>query len=182
MRKVLVGISSCLLGEKVRYDGRDKHDPYITGTLGQIFRFVPVCPEKESGMPVPREAMQLTGDLAAPRLVTITSGRDLTGQMDQYCCKKLEELAGMELGGFILKAGSPSCGLYGIKLFNPLDGTVAGAGSGLFAAALKARFPALPVVDEAELADQATAEKFVSMVMQYLNCQKQRQFDQADQL
>lgn len=167
MGLVLVGISSCLLGEKVRYDGRDKHDPYITGTLGRLFCFVPVCPEKESGMPVPREAMQLMGDPVAPRLVTITTGRDLTGQMEQYCCKKPDELAGLDLCGFILKSRSPSCGIDSAQIFDQQGIPTGRCCSGLFAAALKSRFPDLPMVDEAGLADQSSAEQFVARVMQY---------------
>src|SRR5512133_3405772 len=92
-----IGVSSCLLGEKVRYDGGHKHDRYITDTLGRFFRFVPVCPEVGFGLPVPREAMRLEGDPAAPRLVTSRTGIDLTDQMLDFCRRKVVELEQQDL-------------------------------------------------------------------------------------
>jgi uncharacterized protein YbbK (DUF523 family) len=82
--KIRLGISSCLLGNLVRYDGGHKHDRFITGTLGAYVEYVPVCPEVECGMPVPREALRLVGDPAEPRLVTVHTGKDFTGQMKAW--------------------------------------------------------------------------------------------------
>lgn len=159
---IAVGISSCLLGEKVRYDGGHKHDRYLTDTLGRFFRFVPVCPEVECGLPVPREAMHLEGDPAAPRLVAIRSRRDLTQQMETFCQRKVAELAGENLCGFIFKKGSPSSGLFRVKVYN--SGMPARSGQGLFAAAVTARFPLLPVEEEGRLADPVLRENFLERV------------------
>lgn len=159
---IAVGISSCLLGEKVRYDGGHKHDRYLTDTLGRFFRFVPVCPEVECGLPVPREAMHLEGDPEAPRLVAIRSRRDLTPQMEAFCRRKVEELADKQLCGFIFKKGSPSSGLFRVKVYN--QGMPARSGQGLFAAAVTARLPLLPVEEEGRLADPVLRENFLERV------------------
>src|SRR5512137_468608 len=98
---ITLGVSSCLLGQKVRYDGGHKHDRYITDILGRFFRCVPVCPEEEAGMPVPREAMRLEGDPASPRLVTINTRIDKTEQMLSFSRWKVVELEREDLCGFI---------------------------------------------------------------------------------
>ena len=161
-----VGVSACLLGEKVRYDGGHKHDRYITDTLGKFFTFVPVCPEVESGMPVPREAMRLEGDSFAPRLMTRISRIDKTEQMLTFCDRKLAELESVNLCGFIFKKGSPSSGLYDVSLFSA-DGTLAGTTSGLFAAAFVRRFPEIPVEEDERLSDPALAELFIEKVVRF---------------
>ena len=110
MEKIRIGISSCLLGEKVRYDGGHRWDHYITDTLGRYFDWLPVCPEVEYGLPVPREAMRLTGDPDSPRLVTIFTGIDHTHGMIEWSESKLRELGNSNLCGFIFKSRSPSSG------------------------------------------------------------------------
>ncbi len=159
--KIAIGVSACLLGEKVRYDGGHKHDPYITGVLGEMFTLVPVCPEVECGMPVPREPMRLEEEPENPRLVTVEGWVDMSGRMLAYCHAKLGELERMELCGFILKARSPSCGL-SVDVY--VSGTPAGKGRGLFAAAVLRNFPLLPVVEEDGLNDQGTRERFIEEV------------------
>lgn len=167
MPLIRVGVSSCLLGEPVRYDGGHKHDHYITDTLGSFFELVPVCPEKESGMPVPREAMRLVGDPAAPRLVTIASGLDLTASMVTFCQTKLEDLVCAGLCGFIVKSKSPSCGLHDLAIFSVSGETLPVAGRGLFAAVLLERLPRLPVVDEVDLYDTERRKAFLQQVLAY---------------
>lgn len=108
---IKIGVSSCLLGEPVRYDGGHKHDHYITDILGNCFSLVPVCPEVGCGLPVPREAMRLEGDPEAPRLLTHQSRGDLTAPMLAFCAAKVKELEQEDLCGFIFKKNSPSCGL-----------------------------------------------------------------------
>jgi uncharacterized protein YbgA (DUF1722 family)/uncharacterized protein YbbK (DUF523 family) len=162
---ITVGVSSCLLGEPVRYDGGHKHDRYITDTLGRYFRFLPVCPEVGCGLPVPREAMRLEGDPANPRLVTHRSRRDLTGQMQAYCTKMLRELERADLCGFIFKKGSPSSGLFRVKVYN--TGVPAKSGSGLFAAAVASHFPLLPLEEEGRLNDPVIRENFIERVFSY---------------
>ena len=126
MEKIKLGISSCLLGEKVRYDGGHKRDHFLSDTLGAYVDWVPVCPEVESGLPVPREAMRLEGDPEAPRLVTIRSGVDHTSRMRQWANKKIEVLASENLCGFVFKSRSPSSGMRGVKIYSPEGMPVAG--------------------------------------------------------
>lgn len=162
---ITIGVSSCLLGEKVRYDGGHKHDHYITDLLGQFFSFLPVCPEVDCGMPVPREAMRLEGDPAAPRLVTSRTGIDKTDQMLGFCRSKVVELEKADLCGFIFKKNSPSSGLFRVKVYQ--QGMPARSGSGLFAAAVVAHFPHLPVEEEGRLNDPELRENFIERVFAY---------------
>jgi uncharacterized protein YbgA (DUF1722 family)/uncharacterized protein YbbK (DUF523 family) len=162
---IAVGVSSCLLGEPVRYDGGHKHDHYLTDTLGRFFRFVPVCPEVGCGLPVPREAMRLEGDPAAPRLVTNRTGVDLTERMLEYCRFTVQELEKEDLCGFIFKKNSPSSGLFRVKVYN--GGMPAKAGRGLFAAAVVTHFPLLPVEEEGRLFDMSIRENFIERIFAY---------------
>ncbi|RII27251.1 MAG: DUF1722 domain-containing protein [Geobacter sp.] len=160
--QIKIGVSSCLTGNNVRYDGRHKHNCYITDVLGRFFQLVPVCPEVGCGMPIPREAMCLAGDPAAPRLMTIRTRIDTTAQMLEFCNRKVGELESEGLCGFIFKKGSPSCGLSGVKVCN--RGVPARRGSGLFAAAMVGHFPLLPVEEEGRLNDPAIRENFIERV------------------
>jgi len=162
---IAIGVSACLLGENVRYDGGNRHDSYITDVLGRFFSFVPVCPEVGCGLTTPRETMRLEGDPAAPRLVTNKSRIDLTQQMLTYCRAKLAELEGEELCGFIFKKDSPSCGLWRVEVYN--NGVPARTGSGLFAHAVTRRLPLLPVEEEGRLADPKLRENFIQRVFTY---------------
>ncbi len=162
---VTIGVSSCLLGEHVRYDGGHKLDRYITDTLSRFFRFVPICPEVGCGMPVPREAMHLEGDPAAPRLITVNSRIDRTEQVLAYCRQKVPELEREELCGFIFKKNSPSSGLFRVKVYN--RGMPAKSGRGLFAAAVVEHFPRLPVEEEGRLTDPLIRENFIERVFAY---------------
>lgn len=164
-RSINIGVSACLLGEPVRYDGGHKHDRYITDTLGRFFRFVPVCPEVGCGLPTPRESMRLEGDPAAPRLVTSRSRVDLTEQMSAYCDRTVRELEGADLCGFIFKKNSPSSGLWRVKVYDRQGGTR--SGSGLFAAAVARHFPLLPLEEEGRLNDPALRENFIERVFCY---------------
>ncbi len=160
-----IGVSSCLLGEKVRYDGGHKHDRYLTDVLGPLVSFVAVCPEVGAGLPVPREAMRLEGDPASPRLVTIRGRVDLTERMKEFCREQVELLEGEELCGFIFKKGSPSSGLHRVKVYN--RGALARSGSGLFAQAVTEHFPNLPVEEEGRLSDPILRENFLERVFAY---------------
>jgi uncharacterized protein YbgA (DUF1722 family)/uncharacterized protein YbbK (DUF523 family) len=162
---IAVGVSSCLLGEQVRYDGGHKHDHYITDTLGRFFRFVPVCPEVGCGLPVPREAMRLEGDPAAPRLVTNRTGVDLSVRMREYCQRTVAELEKEDLCGFIFKKDSPSSGLFRVKVYN--GGMPAKTGRGLFADAVVKHFPLLPVEEEGRLYDMNIRENFIERVFAF---------------
>lgn len=160
-----IGVSSCLLGERVRYDGGHKHNDYITDILGTYFTFVPVCPEVGCGLPVPREAMRLEGDPAAPRLLTRQSHIDLTAQMQAFCAAKVKELEKEDLCGFIFKKDSPSSGLFRVKVYN--NGMAAKSGRGLFAAAVAQHFPLLPREEEGRLDDPLLRKNFIERVFSY---------------
>jgi uncharacterized protein YbgA (DUF1722 family)/uncharacterized protein YbbK (DUF523 family) len=168
--KIKLGISSCLLGEKVRYDGGHKLDHFLTDTLGVYVDWVPVCPEVESGLPVPREAMHLIGDPVAPRLVTIRSGVDHTNRMRQWANKKVKLLAAEDLCGFVFKSRSPSSGMRGVKIYSP-EGMPVNTGSGIFAKAFQDRFPLLPVEDEGRLHDPALRENFIERIFAFRHWQ-----------
>ena len=160
MEKIRVGISACLLGERVRYDGNHKHDPFLTETLGRYVAFVPVCPEAESGMGTPREAMRLEGDPSAPRLITLNSREERSDQLTDWSQTKLPRLEEAGLCGYIFKAKSPSCGMQRVKVYGG-KGMPAHNGSGLFAKAFMERFPDLPVEEEGRLHDPKLRENFI---------------------
>lgn len=162
---IKIGVSSCLLGERTRYDGGHKHNCYITDTLSRYFSFLPVCPEVGCGLPVPREAMRLEGAPSAPRLVTAGTRIDLTDRMLAFCAATVEALENEDLCGFILKEGSPSCGLFRVKVYN--TGAEVNSGSGLFAAAVARHFPPLPLEEERRLDDPAIRENFIERVFSY---------------
>ncbi len=158
---IRLGVSACLLGQPVRYDGGHKHDRWITGELGRYVEFVPVCPEAEAGFGIPREPMRLVGDPQAPRLVTTNTGRDMTGAMQAWAGRRVEELAGENLHGFIFKGGSPSSGMERVKVYPEHGGVPAKKGVGLFARAFMRRFPLLPVEEDGRLNDPRLRENFI---------------------
>ncbi len=162
---IKIGISSCLLGENVRYDGGHKHDRFITDALGRYFCVLPVCPETGCGLPIPREAMHLEGDSATPRLVTRTTRIDLTDQMQAFCEATLQKLEKEILCGFIFKKDSPSCGVFRVKIYN--NGVAVKNGRGLFATAVAQRFPELPIEEEGRLNDPHLRENFIERVFSY---------------
>ncbi|MBE0597862.1 MAG: DUF523 and DUF1722 domain-containing protein [Desulfuromonadales bacterium] len=163
MDKLRLGISSCLLGEKVRYDGGHKHDPWLTGTLGRYVELVPVCPEVELGLGIPREALRQVGEPAAPRLVTVRSGRDLTEPMQEWARQRVEALEREGLCGFIFKSKSPSSGMERVKVYDS-KGMPHQVGVGLFARAFMAHFPLLPVEEEGRLHDPKLRENFIEAI------------------
>jgi uncharacterized protein YbgA (DUF1722 family)/uncharacterized protein YbbK (DUF523 family) len=169
--RIRLGISACLLGEKVRYDGGHKLDPFLRDTLGRYVEYVPVCPEVGCGLPVPREAMRLVGDPSAPRLVTVKGGRDLTEQMTRWARRRVEELAREGLSGFIFKARSPSSALSDAKVYNA-GGVPVARVPGLFARAFMERFPLLPVEDDGRLHDAVLRERFIESLF---TCARWRQ-------
>lgn len=161
-----IGISACLLGEKVRYDGGHKLDHYIKETLGKYVTFIGVCPEVEMGLPVPREAMRLVGDKDSPRLLTIRSNIDYTDKMLAWASKKLDKLENEKLCGFIFKSRSPSSGMKGVKVYND-SGIPVKTGVGIFAKSFMEKFPLLPVEDEGRLHDPVLRENFIERVFVY---------------
>ncbi len=163
---IRVGISTCLLGQEVRYDGGHKRDRYITDTLGRFFEWVPVCPEVEVGLGTPRETLRLEGDPAAPGLVFAKSREDITQGMQRWAISRLDALAKADLSGYILKSDSPSCGMERVRVYRP-SGTPSKDGVGIFARALMDRFPLLPIEEEGRLHDLPIRENFVERVFSY---------------
>jgi len=162
-QKIRIGISTCLLGEQVRYDGGHKHDRFITDTLGQCFEWVPVCPEVECGLPVPREAIHLVGDPSAPRLVTVRTRIDHTERMLAWARKRVAALERDGLCGYILKSKSPSCGIERVRVHDE-KGVPTRNGVGLFARAFRDHFPLCPVEEDGRLHDPALRENFIERV------------------
>jgi len=161
--KIRLGISSCLLGEKVRFDGGHKRDPFLVETLGRYVEYVPVCPEVELGLPTPREALRLVGEPEAPRLVFSRSGEDITGRMTAWAGRRVKELERENLCGFIFKSRSPSSGMERVKLYDR-NGVPNKGGVGLFARAFMEHFPLLPVEEEGRLHDPKLRETFIESI------------------
>ena len=152
LEPIRIGISSCLLGQKVRFDGGHKRDSFLTDTLGRYVEWVPVCPEVEVGMGTPRETVHLVRDLprrrdrervSPVRMVAPKSGADWTDRMVAYAQARVAKLATLDLSGYVLKKDSPSCGMERVKVHAP-GAMPERTGTGLYAAALRARMPTLP--------------------------------------
>jgi uncharacterized protein YbbK (DUF523 family)/uncharacterized protein YbgA (DUF1722 family) len=160
-REIRVGVSACLLGERVRYDGGHKRDAFLTEILGPFVEWVAVCPEVEIGLGTPREPIRLVSRGAgAPRLVTQTNGADLTRRMERFAEAKARELAALCLDGYVLKRASPSCGLFEVPIHGN-DGEPPHPGRGVYAALLARRLPTLPMEEEGRLLDRAIREHFI---------------------
>ncbi len=162
-KPIRILISSCLLGEKVRYDGGHKREGYLVETLGRFVTWVPVCPEVDCGMPTPREAMRLVGNPSAPRLVTSQGGVDHTEKMLTFARRKLKELEALDLCGYICKKDSPSSGMERVKVYGG-SGVPAKVGAGIFTKAFMDRFPLIPVEEEGRLNDPVLREMFIGRV------------------
>jgi uncharacterized protein YbgA (DUF1722 family)/uncharacterized protein YbbK (DUF523 family) len=161
--RIKIGISSCLLGNPVRYDGGHKLDRFLVDTLGQYVEYVPVCPEVEVGFPVPREALRLVGDPGSPRLVTTQTKEDHTERMVTWARKRVRSLEGEGLCGFIFKSNSPSSGMERVKVYND-KGMAEKKGTGLFARVFMDHFPLVPVEDEGRLHDPKLRENFIEAI------------------
>lgn len=161
--KIKIGISSCLLGEKVRWDGGHKRDATVKQILGRAFEGVPICPEVEIGMGIPREAVQLTGNARSPRMVGTESANDWTGRMHRYSQQRARELAKLKVCGYILKSKSPSCGIARIPVYGK-DRRAATQGRGLFAGAVIKHRTWIPVEEESRLLDARIRENFITRV------------------
>ena len=163
-----IGISSCLLGLKVRFDGGHKRDRFLTDSFGVFVEWVPVCPELEVGMGIPRPSVRLVGLPDAPRMIQDKSGRDFTAAMRAYSQKRARELALLDLSGYILKKDSPSCGMERVRVYpEPTGKAPSREGRGLFASVLMSSFPLLPVEEEGRLCDLRIRENFIERVFAY---------------
>lgn len=166
-----LGISRCLLGDEVRFDGGHKRDGFLTDVLGRYVEWVPVCPEVEAGLGTPREAMRLIGDPQRPRLVTIKSGTDHTSAVEKMTENRVKELEALDLSGYVFKKGSPSCGIERVRIYNE-DGMPNRNGVGLFARSFIEQFPLIPVEEEGRLCDAPLRENFIERVFCYRRWQE----------
>ncbi|MGD8924856.1 MAG: DUF523 and DUF1722 domain-containing protein [Syntrophobacterales bacterium] len=161
--KIRLGVSTCLLGENVRYDGGHKRDRFIIETLGQFVEFVPVCPEVECGLGIPRESMHLEGNPESPRLVTTRTKIDHTERMVTWARARVKELEKEDLCGFIFKSRSPSSGMERVKIYNE-KGIPTNNGVGMFAKIFMDHFPLLPVEEDGRLHDVRLRENFIERI------------------
>ena len=163
-QKPKIAISSCIVGHQVRYDGQLKHFPDIQHFFGRHAELIPVCPEVEIGLSVPRPPVQLTDNPQQPSM----TGRDdpdidISNQMYRYCAQKPASLG--DICGYIFKSKSPSCGVRNIPVFN--DEAIINYQSGLFAQAIMERYPELPVCDETQLENEQQRNQFLQRVLNY---------------
>jgi uncharacterized protein YbgA (DUF1722 family)/uncharacterized protein YbbK (DUF523 family) len=168
---IRLGISACLLGQQVRYDGGHKRDAFLVEVFGRYVDWVPVCPEVEMGLGVPRDTLRLELHSDEVRLIMPKTGADHTERLRTFAGLRLEALAKERLCGYILKKDSPSCGMERVRLYAD-DHLLRKAGRGLFAAALVRRFPHLPVEEEGRLHDPRLRENFVTRVFAYHRWQR----------
>ena len=161
-----LGISRCLLGEEVRYDGRHNKDNFLTEVLGRYVEWIPVCPEVEAGLGIPREPMRLIGDPQNPRLVTIGSKIDHTRALETMAKSRIEKFKQLDLAGYVFIKTSPSCRVDRVRLYNA-HGTPSRKGVGLFARAFMKQFPLILVEEEGQLCDPTVRENFIERVFCY---------------
>ncbi len=161
-----LGISSCLLGNEVRFDAGHKRDPFLADWLGKFVEWVPVCPEVEAGMGIPRPAMRLVDSGDGVRLVEIRSEIDHTQSMEKYAAQRVRALGKLDLCGYVLKQGSPSCGMTRVKVYGAKKKPTT-QGVGLYASALLGAYPSLPVEEEGRLHDAKLRENFIERIFAY---------------
>ena len=170
-KKIKIGVSSCLLGEKVRWNGDHKKDHYVSGVLANYFEYVSVCPEMEVGMGVPRETVALYGNLEKSRMISKKTQTDWTRPMKNYIKDRLKSLTHDDLCGYIFKSKSPSCGLGRIPVYSEFGSNKVRHGSGMFAQAFTKAFPIVPTEDEGRLNDPRIRENFIVKVFSFYRLQ-----------
>ncbi|HJR61157.1 MAG TPA: DUF523 and DUF1722 domain-containing protein [Vicinamibacterales bacterium] len=168
--RIRIGISACLLGQEVRFDGGHKQDDFLTKILGPHVEYVPVCPEVEIGLGTPRETLRLVRRGGALRMVTTRTAIDHTDGMNRWAAKRLSALERENLSGYVLKKDSPSCGMERVKTYGE-TGMPVRDGRGLFASVLLDRLPLLPVEEEGRLTDPVLRENFIERVFAYRRLQ-----------
>jgi uncharacterized protein YbgA (DUF1722 family)/uncharacterized protein YbbK (DUF523 family) len=165
--EICIGVSACLMGQEVRYNGGHARDRYLVETLADFMTLIPVCPEEELGMGTPRETVRLVGESASPRMVGSKSGKDWTVGMNRYSAKRVRELDAEDLCGFVFKKNSPSCGVFRVKVYTDSGHPATPPGRGLFAAEYARRFPLAPIEEEGRLHDPGLRENFLERVFAY---------------
>ena len=170
-KKIKIGVSSCLLGEKVRWNGDHKKDHYVSGVLANYFEYVSICPEIEVGMGVPRETVALYGNPEKSQMISKKTQIDWTSPMKNYIKNCLKSLAHDDLCGYIFKSKSPSCGLGRIPVYSEFGSNKVRHGSGMFAQAFTKAFPLIPKEDEGRLNDPKIRDNFIVRVFSFYRLQ-----------
>ncbi len=165
--KIKIGVSSCLIGEKVRWNGDHKQNRYVRDVLGGHFEYVPVCPEVEAGMGVPRETVALYGEIENPRMISKKTQVDWTDRMNRYTTERLKQLSGENICGYVFKSKSPSCGLGRVPVYREFGSDYARHRGGLFYSAYNKAFPLIPTEDEGRLNDAKIRENFIVRVFSF---------------
>ena len=165
--KLRIGISQCLLGDEVRFDGGHKRNRFVVNSLSEYATYVPVCPEVEVGMPTPREAIRLVGSSQSPQLLGVQSAEDHTDAMTAWSEQKMPWLVDQDLDGYIFKKDSPSCGLFRVRVYDAESGIPSRDGRGLYASSVVERFPLLPAEEEGRLNDAPLRENFIARLFIY---------------
>lgn len=166
--KPRIGVSACLLGEPLRYDGGHLRNAFLAEALAPHVEWTPVCPESEAGMGTPREPVRLVdGGGGALRMRGVRSDTDHSDAMRSWAARRIEELAGLRLHGYVLTKDSPSCGLFRVKVYPLGGGPATRIGRGLFADALTERLPLLPVEEQGRLNDPRLRDNFIERVFVY---------------
>lgn len=164
-KKIRIGVSSCLLGQPVRYDGNHKQDDFIVDKLGRFFEWVPLCPEVAIGLGVPRPPIRLVGSSTAPRAVGVKdAGLDVTDKLAAYGKQQARKLN--DISGYIFKSKSPSCGMERVKIYAPGQ-ALRNNGRGIYAHAFLAAQPYLPAEEEGRLGNPRLRENFIERVLAY---------------
>ncbi len=157
--RLTIAVSSCLLGNRVRYDGRDKRNGWICDQLVRDFNLIPICPEADAGLSIPRPPVQLVGDPQRPRALGVEDASlDVTAILESFAAKRVAELS--EISGFICKARSPSCGLGTVPVYD-MAGEVVAEDHGIFMRMLRQRYPLLPIIDEQGIGDPERRRRFL---------------------
>ncbi|MCB9555565.1 MAG: DUF523 and DUF1722 domain-containing protein [Deltaproteobacteria bacterium] len=162
-----IGVSACILGELVRFDGQHKLDRFVRDTLGQYVEFVPVCPEVELGLGVPRETVRLEDDGTTVRMIAPKSGTDHTASMSSFARRRVAELEELGLCGYVLQKGSPSCGMERVRIYPSSGGPPRRNGRGLFAQTLSELLPDLPMEEDGRLNDIRLRENFIERIFAF---------------
>lgn len=162
---VKVGISSCLLGQKVRFDGGHKRSAFCDEELSRHVQFVPFCPEVGIGLPVPRPTIRLEGDVTEPRAMIVKTGTDVTADLDEFATARKTQFD--QLSGYVLCAKSPSCGMERVRVYKEGRKDNVKEGMGIFARRLRSMLPALPLEEDGRLNDPLLRENFVLRVYVY---------------
>ena len=169
---IKIGVSSCLMGEKVRWNGDHKQGRYVQEILGSYFEYVPVCPEVEVGMGVPRETVALYGTLEAPKMISQKTKTDWTERMNNYVKGQMKRLTHEDLCGYIFESKSPSCGIGRVPVFSETDFNKARHRAGMFASAFIKPFPLVPIEDEGRLNDARIRKNFIVRVFSFNRLQQ----------